>query len=69
MIQAIDKGLDPYKSLFKREITQDDIVKLTEIKIKRISKYDSFRADEHIRSVEEEIEKVEYDLAHLVDLL
>jgi topoisomerase-4 subunit A len=45
VIAAIDKGLKPYKKLFKREITSDDIIKLTEIKIKRISKYDSSRAD------------------------
>ncbi len=67
VLTAIDKGLDPYKKLFKRTITQEDIIKLTEIKIKRISKYDSFRADEHIKGVEEGIEQVEYDLAHLVD--
>ncbi len=67
VIQAIDKGLKPYKKLFRRTITTEDIVKLTEIKIKRISKYDSFRADEHIKGVEEEMKQVKYDLAHLVD--
>src|SRR5699024_541745 len=50
-----------------RAVTTEDIVKLTEIKIKRISKYDSFRADEHIKGVEDEIKQVEHDLAHLVD--
>ena len=55
MIEAIDKGLNPYKKLFKREITRDDIVRLTEIKIKRISKYDSFRADEEIKGLEDAI--------------
>lgn len=67
VITAIDKGLKPYKKLFKREITTEDITRLTEIKIKRISKFDSFRADEHIRSVEKDMEQVKYDLEHLVD--
>jgi topoisomerase-4 subunit A len=67
VIAAIDKGLKPYKKLFKREITVDDITQLTEIKIKRISKYDSFRADEHIKGVEKDIDQVKYDLEHLVD--
>lgn len=67
VLQAIDKGLDPYKKLFKRTVTTADIVKLTEIKIKRISKYDSFRADEHIKGVEDEMEQVKYDLKHLTD--
>lgn len=67
VIAAIDKGLKPYKKLFKREITTEDITRLTEIKIKRISKYDSFRADEHIKGVEKDMEQVKYDLEHLVD--
>ena len=67
VIAAIDKGLKPYKKRFRREITEADIVRLTEIRIKRISRYDSFRADEHIKGVEKDIAQVEYDLAHLVD--
>ncbi|TAN16606.1 MAG: DNA gyrase/topoisomerase IV subunit A [Chitinophagaceae bacterium] len=67
VIAAIDKGLKPYKKLFRREITTEDITRLTEIKIKRISKYDSFRANEHIKGVEEDMEQVKYDLEHLVD--
>lgn len=66
VITAIDKGLKPYKKLFKREITRDDIIKLTEIKIKRISKYDSSRADEHIRGLEEELEEVANHLANII---
>ena len=65
MIDAIDRGLDPYKDMFFREITEDDIVSLTEIKIKRISKFDSFKADEAIKSLEEEIKQVKYDLDNL----
>ncbi|HLR38080.1 MAG TPA: DNA gyrase/topoisomerase IV subunit A, partial [Chitinophagaceae bacterium] len=67
VLTAIDKGLEPYKDLFKRTIIREDIIRLTEIKIKRISKYDTFRADEHIKGVEEGIEQVAHDLAHLVD--
>ncbi len=67
VIKAIDNGLKPYKKLFKRAVTHDDIVRLTEIKIKRISKYDSFRADELIKAIEEEAAQVAHDLAHLKD--
>lgn len=67
VLQAIDKGLQPYKKLFKRAITQEDIVRLTEIKIKRISKYDTFKADEHIKAVENHIEETQNHLDHLVD--
>lgn len=67
VITTIDKGLKPHRKKFRREITTDDIVKLTEIRIKRISKYDGFKADEHIRGVEADIEQVKYDLEHLTD--
>ena len=58
IVEAIDKGLDPYKKLLRREVTHEDIVKLTEIRIKRISKFDSFKADEHIKNIEKEIDEV-----------
>ncbi len=67
VIKAIDDGLNPYKKKFRREITRDDIIKLTEIRIKRISKYDSFKADEHIKGVEAEIEEVKNNIANLND--
>jgi topoisomerase-4 subunit A len=65
VISAVDKGLKPYTKIFHRAITQDDILKLLEIRIKRISKYDSFRADEVIKGFEEEIKEVEGYLAQL----
>lgn len=65
VIATIDKGLKPYKKMFKREITEDDIIRLTEIKIKRISKYDSFKADEEINNIEKELKQVAHDLKHL----
>jgi len=67
VLAAIDKGLKPYKKLFKREITQEDIVGLTEIKIKRISKFDGFKANEHIKAVEEQMKQVKTDIANIKD--
>lgn len=67
VLETIDKGLEPYKPQFYREITQDDIVRLTEIKIKRISRFDSFKADDLIRRLEEEITQIEYHLANLTE--
>ncbi len=67
IIDAITNGLKPYIKLFKREITVADITKLTEIKIKRISKFDSRKADEVITRIETEIEEVKNHLANIVD--
>lgn len=50
-----------------RDVTEDDIVRLTEIKIKRISKFNSFKADELIAKLEEELKQVKHDLAHLTE--
>ncbi len=65
VIKAIDDGLEPFKKLLKREVTEDDIVRLTEIKIKRISKFDSFKADEEIRGLEDAIAETEKNLRNL----
>jgi len=67
VIKTIHKGLAPYKKQFYREITDDDVVRLTEIKIKRISKYDSFKADELMKSLEEDLKQTIYNLKHLTD--
>jgi len=66
VLSTIDKGLDPFKDILRREIVRDDIIKLTELKIKRISRYDAFKADEHIRGVEKEMEEIDHDLANIV---
>lgn len=66
VIQTIGHGLEPFANLFRREITRDDIIQLTEIKIKRISKYDAKRADEYISSIEEELEQVDYHLQNII---
>jgi topoisomerase IV subunit A len=67
VIQTIDRGLEPFKPDFYREITTEDIVRLTEIKIKRISKFDAFKADELMRKLQEELKEVNYNLKHLTD--
>jgi topoisomerase IV subunit A len=67
VIQTIDKGLDPFKPEFYREITTEDIVRLTEIKIKRISRFDAFKADELMRKLQEELKEVNYNLKHLTE--
>ncbi len=67
VIENIDKGLTPFKKLLRREITRDDIISLTEIRIKRISKFDAFKADEQIKKLEDEITGVKHNLANLVD--
>jgi topoisomerase-4 subunit A len=78
VIQIIDKELKQYliqpgekaqagdkRLQLIRPLTEEDIVKLTEIKIKRISKFNTFKADEIIRGLEEELEQVKYDLNNL----
>ena len=77
VIQAIDDGMHKYISTPKRpnksgiklirELTEEDILKLTEIRIKRISKFDSFKADEIIKKVEEDLKQVIHHLNNLTD--
>jgi topoisomerase-4 subunit A len=67
VISRIDKGLKPHKKKFYREITQDDIVRLTEIRIKRISKFDSSKANEQLKDLEKELKETEYNLKHITD--
>lgn len=66
VIQTVDKGLEPYKKDFYREITEEDILKLLEIRIKRISKFDSFKADELMKRLLDELAEVEDHLANLI---
>ena len=67
VITTIDKGLSPYKKQFYREITRDDILRLMEIRIKRISKYDSFKADELLKDLEKELKETLHHLKNLVE--
>jgi len=66
VLKAIDDGLTPFKKLLIREVTREDILMLTEIKIKRISKFDVKKADEHIKGIETEIEEVKNHLRNLI---
>mgnify|MGYP001950294830 CR=1 FL=1 len=66
VLVAIDEGLKPHVKNFKREVTQEDIIRLTEIKIKRISKFNTFKADELIQGIEADLTQVEHDLEHIV---
>lgn len=66
-LATIDKSLEPYKSQFYRAITTDDILRLTEIKIKRISVYNSFKAEEHMKNLNDEKAQVEHYLANLIE--
>ena len=67
VIDAIDRGLQPHIKHLKRDITRDDISRLTEIKIKRISKFDLDKAEQKIETLEADIEAVKKDLDHLID--
>ena len=67
VIEFIAKGLEPHIGHLMREVTEEDIVRLTEIKIKRISKFDSDKANDKILDLEGKISAVQHDLAHLVD--
>ena len=64
---AVDKGLEPFKSLLRREVTLEDVQRLTELKFIRISRFDSEKADNEIKQIEKDIKQVKHDLAHLVE--
>ena len=66
-VAHIDLRLTPYKPTFYREITRDDILKLMEIKMKRIIKFNSDIADNYISMLRDRIAKIDYNLAHIVD--
>lgn len=67
VISAIDKGLMPFIKHLKRPVVEEDIVRLTEIRIKRISKFDSFKADENIVKIEEQLAELRHHLEHLIE--
>ena len=67
VIKTIDEGLKPFTKHLKRNVTEDDIVRLTEIKIKRISKFDIEKAILKIQSIEEELDKIKFNLNNLTD--
>ncbi len=67
VIAAIDKGLQPFIKHLRRPVTEEDIIRLTEIKIKRISKFDAFKADELLNSIEDDLAEVNRHLDNLIE--
>ena len=67
VISAIDEGLKPFTTHLKRAVTTDDILRLTEIRIKRISRFDLDKAQEKLDALEGDIEKVKYNIEHIID--
>jgi topoisomerase-4 subunit A len=67
VLLTIDKGLDPFKHLLLRPVVEEDLVMLTELRIKRISKYDANRAEEQIAAIEKELAQVNHHLEHLIE--
>ncbi len=67
VLRAIDEGLKPHISHLKRAVTEDDLTRLTEIRIKRISRFDIDKAQQKIEALEGDIEQVKYHLAHIIE--
>jgi topoisomerase-4 subunit A len=67
VLDSIAQGLAPYQAQFYRPITEEDLVRLTELKIKRISKYDSQRAVDALHGLEKELTQVAHYLANLTE--
>ena len=67
VIKTIDNGLKPFIKDLKRPVVEEDIIRLTEIKIKRISKFDIEKAILKIKTIEEELEKIKFNLNNLTD--
>ncbi|MBQ0022255.1 MAG: DNA gyrase/topoisomerase IV subunit A [Prevotellaceae bacterium] len=67
-VAYVDKRLAPFKESFVREVTRDDILRLMEIKMARILKFNKDKADELIARLKADIEQVEHDLANLVEV-
>lgn len=67
VLSQIDTGLDPFKTTLRRPVVQDDLVMLTEVKMRRISAWDSERAREDLLAIDKEIKRVKRDLKNLTD--
>ena len=67
VLSAIRDGITPFTKILKREVTNDDIARLTEIKIKRISKFDIDKAKEKIENLEDQISEVKANLGNLIE--
>lgn len=67
ILSTIDQGLKPYQNQLIREIVTDDIVRLTEIKIRRISKFDANKSNKRIQDLNDSINNIKHHLKHLTD--
>ena len=67
VLKAVDDGLKPHIKHLKRAVTEEDILRLLDIRIMRISKFDSNKAQDKIESLEGDIEQVKHHLEHLID--
>ena len=67
VIKSIDDGLKPHLTYLKRPVIEEDIIRLTEIRIKRISKFDLEKAQQKIEVLEGNIDEVKNNLKHLID--
>ncbi|HEY9542337.1 DNA gyrase/topoisomerase IV subunit A [Prevotella sp.] len=68
VVKHIDSRLEPFKPDFIREVTRDDILRLMEIKMQRILKFNKNKADELIAKMNAEIKDIDHDLAHMTDV-
>lgn len=68
VVEHIDNRLEPYKKDFIREVTREDILRLMEIKMQRILKFNKDKADDLIARINEEIKSINHDLAHMVEV-
>ena len=66
-LTAIERGFDPYRNLLRKPITRDDVMKLCEKPVRKISKFDIKKADEDIANTEAQMKQVQYHLEHIVD--
>ncbi len=66
ILETIDKGLEPFKKKLLREVNRDDLIRLSNIPIKRISKYSSLKADEYIKEIETNIDEVKNHLDNII---
>lgn len=67
LFEYLYKSFEPFKKDFIREINDDDLQKLTQIPMIRITRFDSYKADESIAKLEAEMEQVKYDLENIID--
>lgn len=66
-VTDMERAFDPYRSMLKREITRDDVLRLTEKPVRKISMFDIKKADEQLADIEQKMEEAKFHLDHIVD--